>query len=137
DIGNGIVAGSDAPNGRLVSLGTAHERIGRLWLTATEPFPESSRGDERAVREHRAALAAPDRPTFGLSFLEGHADAFLVEDSLPLAVHDRAEARIEVTTVAPRGRRGAVQLVRVAARRAQLRLAPEWSGEPRLGRADY
>ena len=71
-----------------------------------------------------------------MSFLEGPADAFLVEDSLPLAVHDRDEARIEVTTVAPRGRTGAVQIVRVIAR-APLRLVPEWSGHPRLGRADY
>ena len=89
------------------------------------------------MREHRAALAVPDRPSFGLSFLEGPADAFLVEDSLPLAVLDREDVRIEVTTVAPRGRTGVVQLVRVVGRRAPLRLAPEWSGQPRLGRADY
>ena len=137
DFGNGIVAGSIAPNGRLVSLGMAHSKIGRLWLTATEPFPESSRGDERAVREHRAALAAPDRPSFGLSLLEGQADAFLIEDSLPLAVHDRREARIEVTTVAPEGHPGVVQLISLAARRTPLHVVPEWTGQPRLGRADY
>src|SRR5437773_1968709 len=75
DFGNGIVAGSLAPSGRLVSLGMANPKIGRLWLTATDPFPESSRGDEDAVRRHRAALAAPDRPSFGLSLLEVRANA--------------------------------------------------------------
>jgi uncharacterized protein len=135
-VGNGIVAATLAPNGRLLSLGTAHPRIGRLWLSATLPFPEASRGDENAVREHRAALAAPDRPSFGLALLEGDADAFLVEDSLPLAVREADEARIEVTTLAPSGRDGLVQLIRVSARRA-LRLRPDWTGQPRLGRADY
>ena len=137
DFGNGIVAGSLAPSGRLVSLGMANPKIGRLWLTATDPFPESSRGDEDAVRRHRAALAAPDRPSFGLSFLEGHAEAFFLEDSFPLAVHDREDARIEVTTIAPNGRTGAVQVIRVVARQSPLRLLPEWTGDPRLGRADY
>ena len=137
DFGNGIVAGSLAPSGRLVSLGMANPKIGRLWLTATDPFPESSRGDEDAVRRHRAALAAPDRPSFGLSLLEGHAEAFFLEDSFPLAVHDREDARIEVTTIAPNGRTGAVQVIRVVARQSPLRLLPEWTGDPRLGRADY
>src|SRR5438309_7651599 len=113
DVGNGIVSGTVAPNGRLHSLGMAHPVIGRLWLTATEPFPESLRGDEDAVRRHRAALAAPDRPSFGLSLLDGHAEAFFLEDSFPLAVHDREDARIEVTTIAPNGRTGAVQVIRV------------------------
>src|SRR5439155_1343997 len=68
---------------------------------------------------------------------EGQADAFLIEDSLPLAVHDRREARIEVTTVAPEGHPGVVQLISLAARRIPLHVVPEWTGQPRLGRADY
>jgi hypothetical protein len=114
----------------------AHPVIGRLWLTATEPFPESLRGDEDAVRQHRAALAAPDRPSFGLSLLDVAADAFLDEDSVPRAVHEDGRGRIEVRTVAPAGRAGLVQLVSVTTRDASV-LVPEWSGRLRLGRADY
>ena len=137
DVGNGIVSGSLAPNGRLLSLGLAHPVIGRLWLTATEPFPESLRGDEDAVRRHRAALAARDRPSFGLSQLDVPADAFFDEDSLPRAVHNDDRGRLEVRTVAPAGRTGLVQLIRVTAGPRPLVLVPEWSGRPRLGRADY
>jgi hypothetical protein len=114
----------------------AHPVIGRLWLTATEPFPESQRGDEDAVRQHRAALAAPDRPSFGLSLLDVAADAFLDEDSVPRAVHEDGRGRIEVRTVAPAGRAGLIQLISVTTREASV-VVPEWSGRPRLGRADY
>jgi hypothetical protein len=137
DVGNGIVSGTLAPNGRLLSLGIAHPVIGRLWLTATEPFPETSRGDEDAVRRHRAALAAPDRPSFGLSLLDVAADASLDEDSVPRGGHEDDRRRIEVRTVAPAGRTGLVQLVRITVGREALDLVPEWSGRPRLGRADY
>jgi hypothetical protein len=137
DFGNGIVAGTVGPSGRLLSLGVAHAELGRLWLTATDPFPESQREDEDAVRAHRAALAAPDRPSFGLSLLDRAGDAYFIEDALPLAVLDAGDVRVEVTTFAPAGRTGLVQLIRVSARRQSLRLAPEWTGRPRLGRADY
>jgi hypothetical protein len=131
------VAGTVAANGRLLSLGTAHHKLGRLWLTATEPFPEHLRGDEDAVREHRALLAAPDRPSFGLSLLEGEAEASLVADALPRASLARAEMRIEVTTFAPDGRHGLIQIVRIEATSGRLAVRPEWTGNPRLGRADY
>lgn len=137
DVGNGIVSGTVAPNGRLLSLGVVHPVIGRLWLTATEPFPESSRGDENAVRQHRAALAAPDRPSFGLSMLGDPADVFLDEDSVPRGLQEDDRRRLEVLTVAPAGRTGVVQMIRVTAGRAALALVPDWSGRPRLGRADY
>jgi len=137
DVGNGIVSGSLTPNGRLHSLGMTHPAIGRLWLTATEPFPESLRGDEDAVRRHRAALAARDRPSFGLSLLDFAADAFLEEDSIPHGVHEDESGRIEVWTVAPTGRPGLAQLVRITAGPKARVVVPEWSGRPRLGRADY
>ena len=137
DVGNGIVSGTLAPNGRLLSLGMAHAVIGRLWLTATEPFPESSRGDEDAVRRHRAALAAPDRPSFGLSLLDVAADAFLDEDSVPHGIHEDESGRIEVWTVAPTGRTGLAQLIRITAGPKARPVVPRWSGRPRLGRADY
>jgi uncharacterized protein len=52
-------------------------------------------------------------------------------------VLDTGEARLEVTTFAPAGHPGLLQLIRVTARRARLTLTPEWTGRPRLGRADY
>jgi hypothetical protein len=137
DVGNGVVSGTLAPNGRLHSLGIAHPVIGRLWLTATEPFPESLRGDEDAVRRHRAALAARDRPSFGLSFLDIETDAFLEEDSIPHALHEDEGGRIEVWTVAPPARSGLVQVIRITAGPKARVVVPQWSGRPRLGRADY
>jgi len=89
------------------------------------------------VREHRAALAAPDRPSFGLALLEAGSQAFFVEDALPIAVIDSTDSRIEVTTFAPAGRAGLVQLIRVSSRRTRFSLRTEWTGRPRLGRADY
>ena len=137
DVGNGIVSGTVAPNGRLHSLGMAHPVIGRLWLTATEPFPESLRDDEDAVRRHRAALAAPDRPSFGLSLLDVAAEAFPEESSVPHGVHEDESGRIEVWTIAPALRSGLAQLIRITAGRKPRVVVPEWSGRPRLGRADY
>ena len=137
DVGNGIVSGTVAPNGRLHSLGMAHPVIGRLWLTATEPFPESLRDDEDAVRRHRAALAAPDRPSFGLSLLDVAAEAFLEESSVPHGVHEDESGRIEVWTIAPALRTGLAQLIRITAGRKLRVVIPEWTGRPRLGRADY
>ena len=131
------MSGCVTPSGRWVSLGIAHRTLGRLWLTASERFPDHLRGDEDAVRQHRAALAAPDRPSFGLSLAEGDAVAFFVQSSLPLAVRETPELRVEITTVAPAARAGAVQLVRIQAGARAIRLAPEWTGQPRLGRADY
>jgi len=91
------------------------------------------------VRAYRAGLAAPSRKGFGLGLLgPGEADAFLVEDSLPLAVLDIPEyARIEVLTLAPRGRRGALQIVRVAAHDHNIGVGIEWQGRMRLARAAY
>ena len=107
-------------------------------LTDAPEFPDASRGDQPAARRYRADLAARSRTGFGLLFLSGEAEAFLVEDSIPLAVLDRhGHARIEVITLAPRGRRGALQVVRVAARDAPIGVGTEWDGKMRLGRAAY
>jgi len=89
------------------------------------------------VREHRAALAAPDRPSFGLSLPAGPSEAFFVEDSLPLAVMSTDAMRVEVTTFAPSGRSGIVQLIRLAARAKPIAIRPEWTGQPQLRRPDY
>ncbi len=137
DVGNGIVAGTLTPNGRWLSLGITHPVHGRIVLTDAPAFPDASRGDQPAARRYRADLASPSRRGFGLSILRGDADAFLVEDMLPLAVLEPAHARIEVLTLAPRGRRGALQIVRVAARAKPTYTLTDWQGTMRLARAAY
>jgi uncharacterized protein len=107
-------------------------------LTDAPEFPDARRGDQPAARRYRADLAARSRTGFGLLSLSGEAEAFLVEDSIPLAVLDRhGHARIEVITLAPRGRRGGLQVVRVAARDAPIGVGTEWDGKMRLSRAAY
>lgn len=138
DVGNGIVSGTLTPNGRWLSLGVAHPVHGRVVLSNAADFSDEQRLDPTAVRAYRAGLASPARKGFGLALLTGEADAFLVEDSLPLAVLDRADhARIEVITFAPRGRRGFVQIVRVAARESMVAVGIDWQGKMRLQRAAY
>src|SRR5437867_2102673 len=138
DVGNGIVSGTVTPNGRWLSLGITHPVHGRVVLTDAPEFPDASRGDQPAARRYRADLAARPRTGFGLQFLSGAAEAFLIEDSIPLAVLDRhGRVRIEVITLAPHGRRGALQVVRVAARDAPIGVGNEWDGNMRLGRAAY
>ena len=138
DVGNGIVAGTLTPNGRWLSLGVAHPVHGRIVLSDAAAFPDDQRFDQPAVRAYRAGLASPTRKGFGLSLLAGEAEVFLVEDSLPLSVLDRAGyARIEVLTFAPHGRRGALQIVRVAARDTAIGVGIEWQGKMQLARAAY
>lgn len=136
DVGNGIVSGSLTASGRWLEVGIAHARHGRVVATSLPPFPDEDRHDQTAVRAFRAALASPVNEGFGLALLSGPATASLVADSFPRAVHSRRDARIEVLTLAPEGRRGVVQLARIAAR-ADLRLDPAWSGPLRLDRAAY
>ncbi len=139
DIGNGIVAGTLTPNGLWLSLGITHPVHGRVVLTDMPAFPDEERGDQPAARRYRADLAARSRKGFGAALLmPGEAEAFLVEDSLPLAVIDHpGYARIEALTFAPRGRRGALQIVRVAARAKAVGIGIEWHGKMRLARAAY
>src|SRR6267378_807899 len=131
DVGNGIVAGTLTPNGLWLSLGITRPRHGRVVLTDAPAFPDADRGDQQAARRYRADLAARSRKGFGPALLvAGEAEAFLVEDSLPLAVIDRTGyARIEALTLAPRGRRGALQIVRVAARETGVGISIEWYGK--------
>lgn len=136
-MGNGIVAGTLTPNGRWLSLGITHPTHGRVVLTSAPAFPDESRGDQPAARRYRADLAAQSRQGFGLSVLRGEADAFLVEDMLPLAVLEPAGARIEVLTLAPRDRTGVLQIVRVAARSEATFVTADWTGAMRLARAAY
>jgi len=133
------VSGTLTPNGRWLSLGMTHPVHGRVVLTDAAAFPDHQRFDQPAVRAYRAGLAARSRKGFGLALLlPGEADAFLIEDALPLAVLDYAGgARLEAVTVAPRGRRGALQIVRIAARDTAIGVGIEWHGKLRLARAAY
>ena len=134
DVGNGIVSGTVAPNGRWLALGIAHPIHGRVVLTATPPFSGDQR-DQRAVRAYRAALASRERPSFGLDFPEGAITAFRTSDAWPLSLIQGSKARIDLKTFAPPGRRGAVQSIRL---RQLVPLGdPHFSGAPRLARAEY
>ncbi|HKY50342.1 MAG TPA: hypothetical protein VJP45_03715, partial [Candidatus Limnocylindria bacterium] len=137
DVGNGIVSGSVTPGGLWLSLGITHPVHGRVVLTDEAAFDEAKRLDQSAVRAYRAGLAAPKRRGFGADILRGEAQAFLVEDALPLAVHETDHARIEALTFAPRGRHGALQIVRVAARDRDTAVGANWRGSMRLARAAY
>src|SRR5213594_924795 len=139
DVGNGIVSGTVTPNGRWLSLGITHPVHGRVVLSDADAFPDDQRLEQGAVRAYRASLASPSRKGFGLALLaSGEAEAFLVEDSLPLAVLDHpGYARFETLTLAPRGRTGALQIVRVAAHEQNIGVGIEWHGRMRLGRAAY
>src|SRR5688500_18481897 len=137
DVGNGIVSGSVTPGGSGSSFGFSHRVTGRVGLTAAPASPEESRGDQAAARRYRADLASPSRKGFGLYVLRGEAEAFLVEDSLPLAVHEMSYARVEALTLAPRLRHGVIQIVRIAARDKDTGIGANWRGSMRLARAAY
>lgn len=97
-----------------------------MVLTSAPTFDEASRRDQPAVRRYRAALAARDRPGFGLD-LAGPDAHELLEAALPRV---RSASGAELTAFAPAGRRGALLLVRGPA-------DPAVSGELRLERAAY
>jgi hypothetical protein len=135
DVGNGIVSGTVTPGGRWLSLGIAHPLHGRVELTRMEPFA-GSRFDQSQVRAYRESLADPERPSFGFDLLDAEpSSVWLAEDSFPTAIVDRTEGRFESTIVAPAGRSGAVQIVRIKAR-TEIR-GPTWTSTMRLARAEY
>ncbi|HEY8785376.1 MAG TPA: glycoside hydrolase family 125 protein [Candidatus Limnocylindria bacterium] len=135
DVGNGIVSGTVTPGGRWLSLGIAHPVHGRVELTRMEPFA-GSRFDQSEVRAYRESLADPTRPSFGFDLLDAEpSSVWLAEDSFPSAVVDRAEGRFESIVVAPVGRSGAIQIVRIKAK-TEIR-GPTWTSTMRLARAEY
>lgn len=108
DFGNGLIAGSVAPDGRLLALSTYHPAHGYVTLSASAPFPDDRRHDQTAVRTYRAALARPDAPAFGLRLLAPpvSTDALLLADAIPhsrfQAVSEGRQVSVHVTTWAPR-----------------------------------
>ncbi len=100
-----------------------------------EPF-SGSRFDQSEVRAYRESLADPKRPSFGFDLLEADpSSVWLAEDSFPSAVVERPEGRFESIVVAPGGRSGAVQIVRIKAK-MEIR-GPTWTSAMRLARAEY
>jgi uncharacterized protein len=135
DVGNGIVSGIVTPSGRWLSLGIAHPLHGRVELTRMEPF-SGSRFDQSEVRAYRDSLADPDRPSFGFDLLDAEpSSVWLAEDSFPSAVVERPEGRFESIIVAPAGRSGVVQVVRIKAK-TEIR-GPTWTSTMRIARAEY
>jgi len=135
DVGNGIVSGTVTPGGRWLSLGIAHPVHGRVELTTMEPFT-GGRFDQSEVRAYRESLADPKRPSFGFDVLDAEpSSVWLAEDSFPSAIVERPEGRFESLVLAPAGRSGAVQIVRVKAK-LEIR-GPTWTSTMRLARAEY
>src|SRR5438093_11610213 len=135
DVGNGIVSGTLTPGGRWLSLGIAHPVHGRVELTTMDPFT-GSRFDQSEVRAYRESLTDPKRPSFGFDLLDvAPSVVWLAEDAFPSAIVDRPEGRLESTVVAPAGRSGAIQIVRIKAN-VEIR-GPTWTSAMRLGRAAY
>jgi len=100
-----------------------------------EPFA-GSRFDQPEVRAYRESLADPKRPSFGFDLLDTEpSSVWLVDDSFPRAIVERPEGRFESTIVAPAGRSGAVQIVRINAK-TEIR-GPTWTSTMRLARAEY
>ena len=135
DVGNGIVAGSVAPDGRLLSIATYDEQHGMVVLTATPPFDDAKRRDQTAVRAYRASLADPARPGFGLHLDAGHAKwrVRLLGDAIPESRVEGDGLRVSVTTWAPPDQSGVAQRWRIETRR---RLG--WRCVvPQLRRAEY
>lgn len=133
DVGNGIVAGTVSRTGRLLSLGITHPAHGRVVLTDALPFPEGRRNDPAAVRAYRAMLADPRREGAGFAFTAGATAARLRDDRIPVIDGATGTSPWTLTTFAPAGRSGLVQLARGAG-------APPdgaWTGQLRLGRAAY
>jgi len=100
-----------------------------------DPFT-GGRFDQSEVRAYRESLSDPKRPSFGFDLLDAEpTSVWLAEDSFPSAIVDRPEGRLESIVVAPAGRSGAVQIVRVKAR-TEIR-GPTWTSTMRLARAEY
>ncbi len=135
DFGNGIVSGTLTPGGRWLSLGIAHPLHGRVELTTMEPFT-GGRFDQSEVRAYRASLADPKRPSFGFDLLDADpSSVWLAEDSFPSAIVERPEGRFESVVVAPAGRSGAIQILRIKAK-MEIR-GPTWTSTMRLARPEY
>jgi len=80
-----------------------------------EPF-SGSRFDQSEVRGYRESLADPKRPSFGFDLLDAEpSSVWLAEDSFPSAIVERSEGKFESIVVAPAGRSGAIQIVRIKA----------------------
>jgi hypothetical protein len=135
EIGNGRVAASVAPDGRLLSISTYDREHGIVVLTSVPAFSDAARYDPTAVRAHRARLASPDRPGFGLDLdlRAGPWRVALLGDAVPESTYEAPGLRITVTTWAPPHQAGIAQTWRITTARP-LR----WRRvAPRLGRADY
>lgn len=144
DFGNGLLAGSVTPNGRITMLGAFHSRHGWAMLSAAPPFPASYRSDQTAVRAYRASLAQPDAPSFGLRLLApiSALETQLLADAIPFSQFRTNALDVRVTTWAPRTNNSAAPVaVQSWAFRnpgpAPVTLPYVWDGPRSLSRASY
>src|SRR5437868_54449 len=142
DVGNGVVSGTLAPNGRWLSLGTAHPVHGRVVLTTMAPFA----GDRFApddVRAYRAALADPARPSFGIRLLDQEPlSTWMTEDSFPSGIVEARQGRLEWAVALGRAADPTIEEARRLARDGEALLGRDtaerrrfWSGLDLVGEA--
>lgn len=144
DFGNGLVAGSLAPDGCLLALSTYHPVHGYITLNSMPPFPDSQRHNQAAVRAYRAALAQPDAPTLGMRLRDELTDqaTYLLEDALPHCRFRAQALEVRVTTWAAQHNGRPLP---AAAQRWSMHNPTntaiiarcQWSGLCSLGRASY
>lgn len=111
DCGNGRVAATVSPTGVVLALGGYHAAHGYAGFLAQEPFADAERGDARAVRAYRAAMAGRAAPGFGVVPAEPWEDVAVrsLNGVLPLARLTAGPVRALVETVAPEDALGIVQ----------------------------
>jgi uncharacterized protein len=142
DFGNGLLAGSVAANGRLLSINSYQPDHGYMTLSALPPFA-GDRHDPAAVRAYRAALAAPGAPTFGWHLPPtGNATVSLLAGAIPLIRWQAEGLLVEVTTWAAemsgRSLPAAVQQWRLHNSGAEpMVLSFQWHAPVGLFRASY
>ncbi|MCZ2096718.1 MAG: glycoside hydrolase family 125 protein [Anaerolineae bacterium] len=130
DFGADGTIGSLDANGRVVALNTYHPQHGFVTLTTADPFDETRRYDQAAVRAYRAGLTALRGfgPHFGQPVLQRQ--ALLLDGALPHVRLTLASGDVvEVTTWAQDG--GALQTWEHPG------LAPRWRGRLSLQRCAY
>lgn len=111
DCGNGRVAASVSPDGKVLALAGYHPTHGYAGFFAQEPFPDARRGEAPAVRAYRAEMGGREAAGFGLLPDEPWQDVTVSSTAgvAPVASLRSSSVRASVSTTAPARAEGIVQ----------------------------
>ncbi len=129
DFGDSGITGSVDDDGCLIALNTYHPTLGYATLTAAEPFPDSERYNQAAVRAYRAGLARLRGFGLRVDAPVRHRSFELAGSAIPRIRIDYTTGTLTVTTLAVEG--GAVQVCDAHG------VTPEWRGRLSLQRCAY